>query len=340
MLGKLAKLFSKGGPTGPKLHLAAFGKHPGWDDHIDEIGLTSPRLVSVKSALYTRGISENIDSAMWDQMPEDQRLPGFDHEFLWRWPDESAVGLIWSSRDGKGRSKYPMILCLHAEGFGPGSGALGWLRRDGLRVLREVKAMCVAAPDASGVRAAVEKGLMGISAVLPSAGTPDDESSWALRHVAKGSTSSDGLVGLSRVFYEMDQRLGALRPQPGKKTRQVDMQAKRFRVESDSRRGQLDDAWSWGEATLAEIGPGACANGMLAIEWRREPGHTDIIVGDPDPGCLFCLRASRQREPLTSEIPFNIEAGFQTTTAAKLAAWLGSGSGNSTNPSQSGGSAA
>lgn len=340
MLGKLAKMFSKGGPSGPKLHLAAFGKHPGWDDHIDDIGLTSPRLVAMKSALYTRGISENIDSALWDQMPEDQRLPGFDHEFLWRWPEESAIGVIWSSRDGKGRSKYPMILCLHAEGFGPGSGALGWLRREGIRALREIKARCQAAPDAAGVRAAVEGGLRDLSAVLPSAGTPDDESSWALQHVAQRSTTNEGSVGLTRVFYEIDQRLGALRPQSGRKTRQVDMQAKRFRVESNSSRGRLEDAWAWGEATLAEIGPGAFTNGLLAIEWRGEPGHTDIIVGEPDPGCLFCLRASRGREPLTSEIPFNIDGEFQAATQTKLASWLGQDGPKSSAPSQSGGSAA
>lgn len=323
MFGKLAKIFNKGGPTGPKVHLAAFGKHPGWDDHIDDIGLSSSKLIAIKSTLYTRGISENIDTAQWDQMPEDQRLPGFEHAFLWRWPDDAAVGLIWSSRDGKGRTKYPMILCAHAEGFGPGSGAVGWLRREGLRILRGVRERCKVETTAAAVRESVAAGLTELSASLPSAAGAEDQAAWALKQIASSAMTPDGSLGLTRVFYEIDQRLGVLRPDTKRKTKSGDLSAKRFRVARRSAQGRLDDAWAWGEATLADIGPSAMSTGMLAIEWLGEPGHVDVIVGDPDPGCLFCLRAARAREPLTSEIPFTIDDAFAAAVGARMKNWSG-----------------
>lgn len=323
MFGKLAKMFNKGGPTGPRVYLGAFGKHPGWDDHIDDIGLSSSRLISIKSTLYARGISENIDTAQWDQLPEDQRLSGFDHAFLWRWPDDAAVGLIWSSRDGKGRTKYPMILCAHAEGFAPGSGVIGWLRREGLRVLRGVRERCKVETTAAAVRDAVAAGLGELSANMPTSTGVEDQQGVALRHVAAAASTPEGTLGLTRVFYEIDQRLGLLRPDTKRKTKSADLSAKRFRVGMTSTRGVLDDAWAWGEATLADVGPSAMSTGMLAIEWHGEPGHVDVIVGEPDPGCLFCLRASRAREPLTSEIPFTIDDAFAAAVKARMKTWSG-----------------
>ena len=41
--------------------MGAFGKHPGWDDHILGIGVETETLAQVKQALYVGGIGGQID---------------------------------------------------------------------------------------------------------------------------------------------------------------------------------------------------------------------------------------------------------------------------------------
>ena len=36
--------------------LAAFGKHPGWDDHVEDLGLETQSLNLAKTVLYVDGI--------------------------------------------------------------------------------------------------------------------------------------------------------------------------------------------------------------------------------------------------------------------------------------------
>lgn len=100
----------------PSIHLAAFGKHPGWNDHMDDIGLATDSLVTLKRLLYLKGIAANIASGAWENLAESERLPGFDHTFRWQRDDQYLLGRMWSSRDGKGRAHFPMVLCVHVIG--------------------------------------------------------------------------------------------------------------------------------------------------------------------------------------------------------------------------------
>ena len=49
-------------PSGRYAGLAAFGKHPGWDDHIPAIGVATETLAWVEKTLYNKGIRGQIDS--------------------------------------------------------------------------------------------------------------------------------------------------------------------------------------------------------------------------------------------------------------------------------------
>jgi len=40
----------------PRLYLGAFGKHPGWDDHIEDIGIDTDCLINIKRMMYFQGI--------------------------------------------------------------------------------------------------------------------------------------------------------------------------------------------------------------------------------------------------------------------------------------------
>src|SRR5262249_40089588 len=116
-------LFNKGSkpaaaPSGPQLTLAAFGKHPGWDDHIPGIGVETEFLAYVEKTLYDGGIRGQIDAGAWapEKLGADKRLQGFDHVFLWLSPGHVLLGQMWSSTDGKGRLNYPMVLAIDGEG--------------------------------------------------------------------------------------------------------------------------------------------------------------------------------------------------------------------------------
>ncbi len=318
MLGKLSRLFHKTPAPGPRISLAAFGKHPGWDDHIDDLGLDSPRLVHVKSALYSQGISGNIDSAGWDQMSEAERLPEFAHEFLWRWAGDAVVGVMWSSRDGKGRTKYPMVLCLQGTGV-----PTSWLCSTGLERLRALRDQCRAIENAGGVIRAMDSARSDLQGAVLSVPQGDDEPE---RHLIKRLTAdpaSSVRGGFVRVLYDIERRLGGMRVDKFKtKTRVIDLSAHHFRMPGIGGSGRvLESARAWEALIMDVVGAGpALSAGILAIE-PAGAGFIDLIVGDPTAQTLFCLRASRVREPLSSEIPFTIDGDFASTAAAQIARW-------------------
>jgi hypothetical protein len=95
------------------VQVAIFGKHPAWDDHIDEIGLTTETLVSAKRILYSDGIASQLASGAWDQIERNGQAIEFNHRFVWGRRHQSLIGGIWASSDGKGRARFPMVICFH-----------------------------------------------------------------------------------------------------------------------------------------------------------------------------------------------------------------------------------
>jgi hypothetical protein len=96
--------------------LAGFGKHPAWDDHIDDIGLETESLVIAKRVIYSEGIASQISSGAWNQLENSRHAMDFDHRFVWARSDQSIVGGLWASTDGKGRALFPMVVCLQSDG--------------------------------------------------------------------------------------------------------------------------------------------------------------------------------------------------------------------------------
>jgi hypothetical protein len=98
-----------------RMHVAGFGKHPAWDDHIDDIGLETETLVIAKQLLYSQGIASQLASGVWDQIEKSSQSIDFDHRFVWLRKGQALVGTILASRDGKGRARFPMVVCLQVE---------------------------------------------------------------------------------------------------------------------------------------------------------------------------------------------------------------------------------
>src|SRR5438445_5721850 len=118
--------------NGRYLGLAAFGKHPGWDDHVEDLGLETESLNLAKTLLYVKGIGGQIDSGAWEKLDLAQQLEGFQHLFVWQRSGQILVGSLWSSSDGKGRKRYPMVVCLHFIGV-----TLNWALKQALPALAE-----------------------------------------------------------------------------------------------------------------------------------------------------------------------------------------------------------
>ena len=97
--------------------VGAFGKHPGWDDHIENLGLDTQPLIALKRTLYIEGVGGNLDAGAWDQLEDRQKIDGFHHVIVSMTRDAVVMGRMWASLDGKGRARYPMVVCAHGTGL-------------------------------------------------------------------------------------------------------------------------------------------------------------------------------------------------------------------------------
>lgn len=350
MLKRLASIFGHSSHGSPRVHAGVFGKHPGWDDHIDDLGLSTPRLADVKRALYAEAIAGNIDAGRWEQLPNEQRLGRIDHFFVWRFgAGEAVLGRVWASRDGKGRDKYPMVLAVHCQ-----DTPLDVMRTRLTPMVLAAADELIASPDAATVRArlAMQETMLRTAAgagvggaAVGGAGEQDDgivhES--LLRELC-GFLSGESVM---RVLYAVEREMkfylakGRAGRSSRKTTAVMDNRARHLRMTLPramvGRPGEA--AWACGALVLEGLGYGkhGIEAGVLAIE-PLEAGQRrwiDVIVGRPSAAELFCLRAGPSAVGLVSEVPYTMDAEFVAWAQAKINAW-GGGSFADVPPGESG----
>src|ERR1700687_5617897 len=117
-MSRFLKVFLRD-PLSARVQVAGFGKHPAWDDHIDDIGLTTETLVLAKQLLYSGGIAAHLASGAWDQIEKSGNAIEFDHRFVWGRDQQAIVGAIWASADRKGRTRFPLVICVQSGLDGP-----------------------------------------------------------------------------------------------------------------------------------------------------------------------------------------------------------------------------
>ncbi len=287
-----------------RLFLAALGKHPAWDDHM-EIGLESDLLVRVRRQLYVEGIGAVIDSGVWDKSGPDEVLPAFGHSFLWRIDRDLIVGRMWASRDGKGRSKYPMLACFHASGVGA-----GWAWRELAPRLARVQAACAAADSQDGVAAAVAAERDAARDALQSE-TPD-----ALRLPLQGDLARLASApelgperrGLHRILYECERELAPWRElaeSTSSRTRPLNLTGHRLRVPvlGDDAALSLE---RWTGVVMSLVADSAPVFAVVPDQGR----WVDVVVGDLSAAHLACLRTTPRKMALTSDVPYTLDPAF------------------------------
>lgn len=312
-----SKLMHKPEAAGPVTCVAAFGKHPGWDDHVDDMGLETDLLVATKRQLYVEGIGGNIDSGAWERLAEDQRLPGFDHVFFWRAAGIGAsrliVGRFWSSRDGKGRTRYPMVVCAQCE------GSDAWAAAKVLPVLERLKGECERASSANTVRAAVEAAGAEVAAAAAAQGDTRTEARPGLMaFLASRPEMGEGSMGLLRILYQVDREMAAYRGPAGGsggRTRSVDLRPQHLRVPACADTPG-DVAATWLAFLARQLDP---ASSALVLVPLGQP-WADVIVGEPTGAQFFCIRAGQKSIPLTSDIPYTLDGDFLSRAGSLIRA--------------------
>jgi len=297
--------------------LGAFGKHPGWDDHILGLGPETETLAQVKKAFYVGGIGGQIDSGAWEKLEAEKRLQGFDHTFLWLRPAHVIVGQLWSSTDGKGRSKYPMVVCIDGEGVSPEFMVTNLL--PGLERLREAcKASSSAEQVRSDCRAAQEqleklpgdggaaKGTLALAAA-------------ARRRFLDQAELGPDRLGFLRVLHEIHAALGSSVRGKGLPTgaaRSLRSCHLRLPFAGESPNDALLLWASFLICALAEPLP-------LLLIARSGVSWLDAIIGEPVNDDFFCLQASLKALPLATDIPYQLAPDAQERLAQAEAKFLG-----------------
>jgi len=116
-----------------------------------------------------------------------------------------------------------------------------------------------------------------------------------------GATPND--EGLMRILYHLDRELGAPVSDRGERGHQPGRAFLRVSIPVGR---AAEPAVLWLEFLSARSGRHADTMALMP----HGEAWVDLIVGEPTPSQLYCLRAAPAAVPLTSDIPYNIDPAF------------------------------
>jgi hypothetical protein len=272
-MSRFLKIFLRDSLSG-RIHIAGFGKHPAWDDHLDDIGLATETLVQAKRLLYSEGIATQLASGVWDQIEKSGQAIDFDHRFVWSRAEQTIVGAIWASADRKGRTRFPMVACIQA-GF-DGLRAIGLL----LAPLERLGALCREAKTQETIRDTFDQTYRELNGALFPVAVDNLPS----------ETSDPGENSVLRDLITVSAGLRSRRSGPSGETGKTG--EARFRLTTISSR--VKENLSFWSGYLARRTGSSLPYMIIAASGRT---WIDLIVGEPGPGDFFCLRADENALP-------------------------------------------
>lgn len=299
--------------SGQYLALGAFGKHPGWDDHIEDLGLETETLTLAKRILYVQGVGGQIDTGAWEKLESAQRIEGFNHVFVWQRSGQFLLGRLWSSSDGKGRTRYPMVLCVHCIG-----ASLRWGLEHILPRLQELEQACKDASSAAAVRALLDSARFRLRALLVHAEKETEFTpsvAQALQRFVANPAFGPDQQGWFRILYQVQNQMAV------------------FGQGSFNPKGDLTAL----RPQLIRLPVGADTPEQALLLWRRflsaridrsvpvfmalPAGESwlDAILGEPSSSEFFCLRARPSILPFATEVPYELNEDFKVKARNLLA---------------------
>lgn len=282
--------------SAPRLFLGAFGKHPGWNDHMDPVGLVTATMVEAREIIYG-GIAHQIEHAAWDKAGPAKVLPGFDHVIHWRRLNESLTGLVWSSQDGKGRALYPMIVVAHSV-----TRSFSWLAAELFPALEDVKAKC-RNTTSSGVVIAQIKGVeQNLLGRMPDPNRVPTTTGLGVPGWTAYFTQEP--MVLRRVLHHLRRNFALFTP-GSQEWCQGDKGVSRcLRLPQIAGATPAESLNSWISFLSTQLDPAVPLLGILPAgeKWL------DIIVGEPGAADFFLLRARSTGVPIVTDIPYEVAA--------------------------------
>jgi hypothetical protein len=206
----------RGTGSGPAVSLAVFGKHPGWDDHMEPIGVTTPSMRQFHQWLYLDGIRSQLDCGAWDALVEAARVPRWNHEMLLLGRTGMILVNCWASSDGKGRKAYPMVAALHVP-----TASLPESLDPLYRVLAQVRERCETSETREAVREAVREGEQAVEGAKRELGPlgPNGPSRSERLAFLDGEAMGASREGFYRLLHSLAAELGPFAPETkGKRT--------------------------------------------------------------------------------------------------------------------------
>jgi len=290
--------------TNSRLHLALFGKHPCWKDHIEDIGLTTPSLVEFKRRLYYDGISGRLDCGAWRDLPPEHRIESFDHELLWTGATGVIFAILWHSSDGGGRAAYPMVAAAHFL-----TARLPAVVGPVFDALQQVAEDCRKAQDRPAVAEAqargVERLIQAARSLVPMSAQTWDRSCREdfINHPGFG----EGGDGFARLFYALTEYQN-LNPA----TRNTFC----YRLTDGGAATESLNLWQ----TLLRAQLDA-ADSLLLARCRSAP-WVDAMAGDFPADEFFRLKAGQAEIPLVTDIPYQVPDELKEQTRMVLEGFL------------------
>lgn len=289
-----------------QVRLVAFGKHPAWDDHIDDIGLDTEVPVTAKRLLYVRGIGENIDAGAWADLEQEGSAVPFGHNFVWCHQGHTLAGRLWSSRDGRDRSSYPMIVGAYLQALSP-----IWVCERLLPAFTQLETQCMEADTRAQVHACLDAWQHQVAKLELPERVNDSAPSQptALANLAAYTEFAPRAEGLVRIFYHICRELGC---QPND-AEIVPERPVLVRVPLD-RRQSFTQLQMWTSFLSSWLHPDT----IFALFLPDNRNWADLYIGDPAPNQIFALRAPPTAVPVTSTIPYNIPLDFARTVRERV----------------------
>jgi hypothetical protein len=275
-MSRFLKVFLRD-PLSARVQVAGFGKHPAWDDHIDDPGLTTETLVLTKQLLYSEGIATQLASGTWDQIEKSGNAIEFDHRFVWAREKQTIVGAIWASADRKGRTRFPLVICAQAD--------LGDQHAIDLLFdpIERLGTVCRAAKTQEEIREIFSRTQCELNDAAPHSlsanffsDLPDSEE----------TSIQPSLVTLSAG-------LKSRRPRGSREA--VGTSGPHFRLAAISSQEKMNLRFWCAYLAAQHVGPGLPYL-VIAATGRR---WIDLLVGEPQQNDLFCLRANENALPTT-----------------------------------------
>ena len=310
---------------GRQVCLGAFGKHPGWADHVAGLPLDTETIRLAKQILYDEGIAGNTGA--WRIEDQKGNTIRCNHFFVWQRGESYLVGRLWYSRDGskEGRDDFPMVVCFHTIGL-----PLDWVVRhvfpklerireafepmrnpnlghDNPELQAEIQALLASSQD--HMRQAVAQ----LPPEIPAGECLAVDRERFLNHPDLGPERE----GLWRVVHKVRGDMAIyLGGEGGSKSKWTTAQPQQMRLPLCA--GSSVEAIAlWSQFFNLQLD--AAVPRLLMVP--ADQPWLDLIVGQPVARDFFCLRASLAAIPLTSSIPYTLDEDLKAKGQEIVAAF-------------------